>query len=486
MSHARLTFIIAPLMVILVSGCASPGWFTGGEFASSRQRRAVEQLDESPIANSEASHTAPAVAPRGEPSLAQFLADPERFKQQNPADFQAIQSAVEDTSHLLPPQYQQLYKDQMQGVALSQQQQSPQVFPDQTGAPAMQHVQPPELREPMVQTPYLAPSAAVSSPQLPMSSNVAPASYATDLALAAIQSPNAVHPAAGVTASIGDMPTQVPALAPTTALPQASAEQAPLAAAPAAITAATATAAAATAEEVPEPGQWNREVERALASLNADLARPNLNRDEKTRLEIMRRLLYVVTNRRDEAVSPIDQLDEDEQEYWKHQLHGLLVSTDADGKHPTTRRAALALRHLRTATDHLANVSTLDVGNLTFCKEVLSYGDYRVFDSYSFRAKAEVVMYVEIDNFAAHPRGDSFETELHSSYEIVDDAGRRVANVVLPVDKQVSNNRRRDYFIAYLITMPSQIAPGSYRLQLTVEDVIGKKSNHAAIDFRIQ
>jgi hypothetical protein len=200
----------------------------------------------------------------------------------------------------------------------------------------------------------------------------------------------------------------------------------------------------------------------------------------------MRRLLYVVTNRRDEAVSPIDQLDEDEQEYWKHQLHGLLVSTDADGKHPTTRRAALALRHLRTATDHLANVSTLDVGNLTFCKEVLSYGDYRVFDSYSFRAKAEVVMYVEIDNFAAHPRGDSFETELHSSYEIVDDAGRRVANVVLPVDKQVSNNRRRDYFIAYLITMPSQIAPGSYRLQLTVEDVIGKKSNHAAIDFRIQ
>jgi hypothetical protein len=37
-----------------------------------------------------------------------------------------------------------------------------------------------------------------------------------------------------------------------------------------------------------------------------------------------------------------------------------------------------------------------------------------------------------------------------------------------------------------LITMPNQIAPGSYRLNLTVEDVIGKKSNHAAVDFRVQ
>ena len=242
----------------------------------------------------------------------------------------------------------------------------------------------------------------------------------------------------------------------------------------------------AVVEEETKPGQWNREIEQALTSLAADLARPNLDRHERARLEILRRLLYVVTNQRDEAVSPIDQLDEDEREYWKHQIHGLLVSIDADGKHPTTRRAALALRNLRTAVDHLANLSTLDVRSLTFCKEVLSYGEYRVFDSYSFRAKGEVVLYVEIDNFAAHPRSDSFETELHSSYEIVDDAGRRVANVVLPIDKQVSNNRRRDYFIAYLITMPSQITPGSYRLQLTVEDVIGKKSNHAAIDFRIR
>jgi hypothetical protein len=318
-----------------------------------------------------------------------------------------------------------------------------------------------------VQTPAEQPVPEPVAQALP---SMAPVEQAPPPPPAAPAADAAPAPTTAVTAQVSDV--QPAAAVQPLATTQAASE--------------TAAATQAVAAEAIEPGQWNREIERALTSLSADLARPNLDRDEKARLEIMRRLLYVATNQRDEAVSPIEQLDEDEREYWKHQLHGLLVSIDADGKHPTTRRAALALRNLRTATDHLANVSTLDVRNLTFCKEVLSYGEYRVFDSYSFRAKDEAVLYVEVDNFAAHPRGDSFETELHGSYEITDDAGRRVANVVLPVDKQVCNNRRRDYFIAYLITMPSQIAAGSYRLRLTVEDIIGKKSNFATVDFRIQ
>jgi hypothetical protein len=57
---------------------------------------------------------------------------------------------------------------------------------------------------------------------------------------------------------------------------------------------------------------------------------------------------------------------------------------------------------------------------------------------------------------------------------------------VLPRDKQLCNNRRHDYFIAYRVYLPKQIPTGSYTLQLTVEDVKGKKSNQASIDFRIR
>lgn len=455
MSHARLTFLAVASASLLISGCAGPAWFMHGELSAPGERRSSTASHATITAASETANQATATSSDAEPSLSQVLDDLERIKQQNPSDFAVIQSAVEDTSSLFPPQYQQTFKDQMLGMALRQQEQAAQPLVE---SPAAQPIQSSTHDAPVVQTLPRQVSVPVA---------LAAAAHSLDASPDLLTPTEAIPPTAAVSAQVSDMqPVQPPIASPTNSEPVTVTET-------------------IAAEEL-DPGQWNREIEQALTSLSADLARPNLDRDEKARLEIMRRLLYVATNQRDLAVSPIELLDEDEREYWKHQIHGLLVSIDADGKHPTTRRAALALRNLRTATDHLANVSTLDVRSLTFCKEVLSYGEYRVFDSYSFRANEEVVMYVEVDNFAAHPRGDSFETELHSSYEIVDDAGRRVASVVLPVDKQVSNNRRRDYFIAYLITLPTQIASGSYRLRLTVEDIIGKKSNHAAVDFRIK
>jgi hypothetical protein len=449
--------------MLFVAGCAGPAWLVHGDSPTAQKRPAIAE-DETASIKNKLSATSD-----DEPSLAQVLDDLDRIKERDPSDFAVIQSVIEDTSKAFPPPYQEMYKNQMLGVALQQQGQSAQA----ASAAALQPGRAAETHATAALASPLRPHVEQSLPPISTPAIVAAASQAIDVGLSPVRSNNVPAPPTGVTTQVGDMPPAQPSAAvqPRAATPSISESETP---------------PIVVAEVEAEPGQWNGEIEQALKSVSADLTRPNLDRDEKARLEIIRRLLYVVTNQRDEAVSVIDQLDEDEREYWKHQIHSLLVSIDADGKHPTTRRAALALRNLRTASDHLANVSTLDVRNLTFCKEVLSYGEYRVFDSYSFRAKDEVVLYVEVDNFAVHPRGDSFETELHSSYEIVDDAGRRVANVVLPVDKQVSNNRRRDYFIAYLIKVPSQIAPGSYRLRLTVEDVIGKKSNHAAVDFRIQ
>ncbi|MBC8353765.1 MAG: hypothetical protein H8E66_17335 [Planctomycetes bacterium] len=473
MADARLTFIGVATATLLLTGCAGPAWFAQGKLSEIGKRRSRAQREEG--ATNASQTTASSVRELGAaPSLSQVLDDVERIKDRSLSDFAVIQSAVEDASSDFPPQYQQTYKDQMRGLELQQQGQDSQSFADPSGVIDSQLYQAPAVQTPTEQISSLAYPDVQSMPQASVPAGVAPAAHSVGLGPAApLRSSVGGVPPVGMTTHIGD--AQSSQVAPVGQSNSTSLE------APA-----NETGAEVAQELEIEPGQWRRELENALASLNADLARPNLERDERAKLEILRRLLYVATNQRDEAVAPVDQLDEDEREYWKHQIHGLLVSIDADGKHPTTRRAALALRNLRTAVDHLANLSTLDVRNVNFCKEALSYGEYRLFDSYTFRAKDEVVLYVEVDNFATHPRSDSFETELHSSYEIIDDAGRRVANVVLPADKQVSRNRRRDYFIAHLIQMPTQIASGSYRLRLTIEDVIGKKSNHAAVDFRIK
>ena len=100
--------------------------------------------------------------------------------------------------------------------------------------------------------------------------------------------------------------------------------------------------------------------------------------------------------------------------------------------------------------------------------------------------KQEVILYVEVENFAAEAKADGYETELQGEYTIVDSTGKQVVHKGLPLDRQACKNRRRDYFIAYRIFLPEEIAQGEYSLVLTMEDVKGHKSNQGSIEFRIR
>jgi len=233
-------------------------------------------------------------------------------------------------------------------------------------------------------------------------------------------------------------------------------------------------------------GKWRDEAISALADLERELATNNYTSAQRARLSANARLLHAILNDSEKALAPIKEVDEDEREYWKHLTHGLMYSLDADGKNTSTRRSALALRSLRTATDYLANISTLDIRNLTFCSKVESYGRFDEFKSTGFKSGQEVLLYVEVENFTVDSQADRHETELQGEYTIFDTDGQRVANAVLPLDKQVSKNRRHDYFIAYRMFMPKKIEQGHYTLQLTMEDVKGSKSNQATVEFWIR
>jgi len=225
--------------------------------------------------------------------------------------------------------------------------------------------------------------------------------------------------------------------------------------------------------------------EQMVAKLSA--ATPGESQGDRFRREVVRRYLLVLSGDPDGAVESMEDLTKPEQEFLRHQLLALWNMTDPQGHPVASRRFASALPQLRVATRHLAEATEqLDVRSLAFCTEIVSFGQVKRFTSTRFDAGQKVILYCEVDNFKAEKTADGYETELKGSYEIYDDNGIKVAGQVLPADRQVCDHYLRDYFIAYQMNLPSQLAPGNYRLQLTMECEKGKKYGQASLPLEIK
>jgi hypothetical protein len=240
-------------------------------------------------------------------------------------------------------------------------------------------------------------------------------------------------------------------------------------------------------------------IDRARVELTAvleaeirDRRSQNSADEELPRLEQQLRLLYLAADRMDDAVQSVESLDEPQREGFKHAMFGLGVWMSPDEARRAPLRSAKVLRSLRDATIELAAASKLELTSLVFCERVEQFGWYTEFPRKEFRPKQQVILYVEVENFAAEKKGASYETELQGSYQIFDESGRIVAERQLPLDRETCRNYRRDYFLAYPMYLPEMIEPGRYRLELTVEDLKacgeyqGRKFGEGMIEFTIR
>ena len=207
--------------------------------------------------------------------------------------------------------------------------------------------------------------------------------------------------------------------------------------------------------------------------------------DRNSRM-IKQRHLMVLAGNPDAAVEKIDSMSEPEQEYLRHQLLGLWTMVDPQGHPVPSRRFTTALPQMREATKFAAAATdSLDVRSLAFCTAIESYGQVKTFPGNRFDSGQQVILYCEIENFTVDDTAEGFQTHLQGSYDIFNADNEKVVSQLLPADKQVSANYLRDYFIAYQMHLPQQLSAGTYRLQLTMEDVTGKKYGQASIPLEI-
>ncbi|MEO1524927.1 MAG: hypothetical protein AAFX06_05795 [Planctomycetota bacterium] len=208
---------------------------------------------------------------------------------------------------------------------------------------------------------------------------------------------------------------------------------------------------------------------------------------ERERRMIVARHLMVLAGRPVTATESMEGMNDSDRQYLKHQLLGLWTMIDPQGHPSSGRRITEALPQFREATRFLAEATdSLRLSNIEFCTEIEAYGQVKPFDGNRFDAGQQVILYCEVENFIATEVNGSLQTRLRGTYDVYDASGTKVVSQLLPVDEQTSRNHLRDYFLAYQMNLPAQLTTGSYRMQLTIEDVIGKKYGQAEIPFEIK
>jgi hypothetical protein len=230
---------------------------------------------------------------------------------------------------------------------------------------------------------------------------------------------------------------------------------------------------------------WQRLVQQAADDLSQHVAASPATTAE-IHQHVSLRILRLLQGDTEKALEPIPHISPAEQDYWSRQLFALATYLDHHSQPDDKRRAAAAVVHLDEAVSHLRELGSLSLRNLSFCKNVYGYGAFEPFDADMFAPGQQVSLYVEIENYHSVSNEKGYCTLLGATYEILDEKGKRVSGGEFPDVDDCCRSRRRDFHIQFGLSMPENLTPGRYRLELVVKDRQSDKLGHATTPFEIR
>lgn len=147
--------------------------------------------------------------------------------------------------------------------------------------------------------------------------------------------------------------------------------------------------------------------------------------------------------------------------------------------------ADAALSSVDDLRRRIAERAGLRIPAVAFCREVRSFGNYDTLpdDAFLVGRAVQAIVYVEVENLQCQPQaGDGFRTELSTRLELLDaEGGRSFWESEQGGIIDVCRSPRSDFFVAQRAAFPPTIPAGAYVLKVTVEDLLGRKTNQVNV-----
>ncbi len=234
--------------------------------------------------------------------------------------------------------------------------------------------------------------------------------------------------------------------------------------------------------DIPDPEDPNS----AMDVLANRLKRRLKDRPSDTSAQLQLRLLYGLRGQWEEALKSGKEIDGGE---LARNLAALVKVFDSPEMN-SAQQANEAIKLLESIEWSLRRQADLQISNIQLCREVTSFGCYKPMPSSYFVAgkSLPVIVYLELDNFTSKylKERDAYQTQLSLTTEVLDGSGVVVWRQHDEQIEDTTNKRRRDFYIARLVTFPPGLPAGKLKLKVTVEDLHGNKSVQRLYPFELR
>ena len=185
------------------------------------------------------------------------------------------------------------------------------------------------------------------------------------------------------------------------------------------------------------------------------------------------RLLQLVADQPAAAISAVEYIAAEEQEFLQDLILGIARFRSPNEKLDGRQQAAQTVGQIRSAVQHLKPLSALRIRRLDLCSRIHSFGSIDTFPANEFDPGDRVLIYVEVDNLHSELLpGQNYRTVLSGRLQIFPESSDEAVEepLQLPAVEDESGSQRTDYYQSYAIALPSHLLSGTYRLQLQIQD----------------
>ncbi|MDO4557968.1 MAG: hypothetical protein Q4C47_03280 [Planctomycetia bacterium] len=133
-----------------------------------------------------------------------------------------------------------------------------------------------------------------------------------------------------------------------------------------------------------------------------------------------------------------------------------------------------------------SEMDSLEVRNLSLVRQVLGYGRKTAFARPVFTASQAVILYAEIDRFETLRTTQGYYTAMRGTVTLRDASGRVVMRQSPELAEETCDSLRRDYYLAYILHLPSELTPGRYTLEFHVEDSCSGRTGGATLGVQVE